>query len=116
VWPTDSSNICLVLDATAKIPDGLLGGKLINIGQFDECLKVEHPAKKFQGKHCMAGIYFKAAGQSLTYQNGLCVPSSCSASNLTNIMTTLKINGDVSENDCYTSEARTLSDGSWAFV
>jgi len=108
--------ISLVLDASAKIPDGLLGGKLVNIGQFDECLKVDHPAKIFQGKHCMASIYFKAEEQPLTYFNGLCVPSSCLANNLTNIMTALKINGEVFESDCWTREPRTLSDGSWAFV
>lgn len=43
-------------DASAKTPNGLLQGNLINMGQFDECLHVEHPHGQFTGKHCMLQV------------------------------------------------------------
>jgi len=46
----------LVLDSSAKVPDGLMTRSLVNIGQFDECLEIDHPLNKFQGKHCMISL------------------------------------------------------------
>jgi len=51
----------LVLDSSAKIPDGLLTRSLTNIGQFDECLSVDHPLGNFEGKHCMINVILSNA-------------------------------------------------------
>jgi len=59
---------------------------------------------------------------SLTYMEGLCVPSTCSADDLNTIFSALTLAGKVSisfeVNDkyCWTREPRTLSDGSWGFM
>lgn len=56
-----------VLDATAKIPSGLLQGNGIQLGDFDQCLGVRARVKldtgsivKVQGKYCLAMVDVKA--------------------------------------------------------
>ena len=56
-----------VLDATAKVPSGLLQGNGIQLGDFDQCLGVRARVQldtgsvvKIQGKYCLAMIDVKA--------------------------------------------------------
>lgn len=50
----------IVLDATGKVPEGVLSGHVNALGDFDECLAIRAPAKQvesstgqFQGKYCL---------------------------------------------------------------
>lgn len=45
-----------MFDSSAKIPDGFLMGTGKIMGQYGECIKVEHPEKLFDGQHCMLAI------------------------------------------------------------
>lgn len=54
-----------VLDASAKIPSGLLRGNVNQLGDFDQCLGISARVKvdskktiKIQGKYCLASIDF----------------------------------------------------------
>ncbi|CAH2091699.1 unnamed protein product [Euphydryas editha] len=56
-----------MLDATAKIPSGLLQGNAIQLGDFDQCLGVRARVQldtgsivKIQGKYCLAMVDVKA--------------------------------------------------------
>jgi hypothetical protein len=41
-----------VFDAATKIPDGLLYGNIVQLGNFDECLEVAPPNNEFTGRWC----------------------------------------------------------------
>ncbi|KAF8777508.1 Nose resistant to fluoxetine protein 6 like protein [Argiope bruennichi] len=41
-----------MLDATSKLPPGVLQGTFVDYGSFDECLAVEGPGAKFTGQSC----------------------------------------------------------------
>ncbi|KAF8777504.1 hypothetical protein HNY73_014358 [Argiope bruennichi] len=41
-----------VLDATSKLPPGVLQGTFVDYGSFDECLAVEGPGARFTGQSC----------------------------------------------------------------
>lgn len=45
-----------MLDANAKIPEGILFGNSIDLGNFDECIKVKHPEGLFVGQHCLLDV------------------------------------------------------------
>lgn len=56
-----------MLDATAKIPSGLLQGNGIQLGDFDQCLESRARVQletgsivKVQGKYCLATMDIKA--------------------------------------------------------
>lgn len=42
-----------MIDATAKIPSGLLSGNVNQFGDFDECLSIRKPVK---GKYFLASL------------------------------------------------------------
>lgn len=44
---------CLVVDAASKLPPGVMDGRLIDLGGFDQCLSVEAPGGLFRGQHCI---------------------------------------------------------------
>lgn len=47
-------NIILVIDATAKLPSGILNGHHFVMGDFDECLNINEDKSNssIQGKYC----------------------------------------------------------------
>jgi hypothetical protein len=47
-----------MIDATTKIPDGLLYGNLDNMGHWDECLTADS-GTGFTGKYCRVGLAFQ---------------------------------------------------------
>lgn len=64
---TEHEFFITVLDATAKIPSGLLQGNGIQLGDFDQCVESRARVKldtgsvvKVQGKYCLARIDLKA--------------------------------------------------------
>ncbi|GLH04383.1 Uncharacterized protein GBIM_10107, partial [Gryllus bimaculatus] len=56
------------VDATAKLPEPLLGGLSLHLGDYDQCLRARSEA--FAGRYCLVA----AMGQRVA----TCVPSTCS--------------------------------------
>ncbi|GLG92879.1 uncharacterized protein GBIM_00429 [Gryllus bimaculatus] len=63
-------------DASTKIPEGLMFGNLVHLGNFDECLAVKSGTNGptgFDGQHCLVTLKIKIAW---------CAPSSCEPKDL----------------------------------
>ncbi|KAK7791593.1 hypothetical protein R5R35_010705 [Gryllus longicercus] len=58
----------MMVDATAKLPEPLLGGLSLHLGDYDQCLRARSEA--FAGRYCLVA----AMGQRVA----TCVPSTCS--------------------------------------
>ncbi|XP_012259544.2 uncharacterized protein LOC105688083 [Athalia rosae] len=60
-----------MLDASAKLPSGLLRGNLNQLGDFDQCIgvkahvKIDEKTVKVQGKYCLATIDLQATRQEM---------------------------------------------------
>ncbi|KAK6625956.1 hypothetical protein RUM43_006255 [Polyplax serrata] len=50
-----------MLDASAKLPSGIISGNLNQFGDFDECISVlgGNQGQKIKGKYCLANIHIK---------------------------------------------------------
>lgn len=47
----------VVYDASSKFPSGLLNGRYIDLGDFDECINCVDPSnKQYIGKYCLGEI------------------------------------------------------------
>lgn len=42
-----------MIDASAKIPNGIYEGNLVDYGNFEECLSVKDDERSIRGQHCM---------------------------------------------------------------
>ncbi|XP_063234468.1 nose resistant to fluoxetine protein 6-like [Bacillus rossius redtenbacheri] len=71
-------------DASGKTPAGLMRGSGDIMGDYDECLAVRGPGASFSGQYCTALLSAGLEGRAAAarYRVGLCVPSSCSASDV----------------------------------
>lgn len=88
--------IPLVIDAWGSIPSGLLTLNIIDLGNFEECLKISKSvtsSHSVDGKYCFAQIPFlKLLGlssstiRSATLKIGICFPASCSAANMNTLL------------------------------
>lgn len=65
--------IFAVIDAWGKIPAGILSGNLYSLGQFDECLAVQHElqaadasSSTIRTQYCLAEMYTKTVGMPAT--------------------------------------------------
>ncbi|XP_054271530.1 nose resistant to fluoxetine protein 6-like [Macrosteles quadrilineatus] len=84
-----------MLDASSKIPVGVFGGNLVDLGAYDECVDISvtgHVDADFTGQHCLAVLHLNftkppdfappgvlaVLGNALAYTFALCLPSSCS--------------------------------------
>ena len=80
------------IDATAKIPDGILQGKFMWMGNYEECLSIDplyNTARKnyFKGKYFMASIIKNGTGflpspanpKGVQISLGICLPDSFSS-------------------------------------
>lgn len=41
------------MDASTKLPNGMLNGNIQDLGSFDECLSIEGPQNMFTGQMCL---------------------------------------------------------------
>ncbi|XP_014231037.1 nose resistant to fluoxetine protein 6-like [Trichogramma pretiosum] len=87
-----------MLDASSKVPSGLLQGHVIDMGMYDECLEVA-------GRHCMYELNPTMVGHDehhfpLNPTLSLCLPASCSAQDVYRLL-----------NDTIASERRLQSLG-----
>ncbi|KAJ8909463.1 hypothetical protein NQ315_011232, partial [Exocentrus adspersus] len=83
-----TDNEMTVLDATSKIPVGILSGNLGDYGQYRQCLNTESKNGAIKGKYCLGtlpysnnvvGVGEDAVLQRLTgMTRAICLPSNCS--------------------------------------
>jgi hypothetical protein len=55
-----------VYDASTKIPSGLVTGNIQQLGNYDQCLRIEvwnSDVLAFRGQQCRATIQFEVAGE-----------------------------------------------------
>lgn len=45
-------------DASAKVPTGILSGKSVDFGDYDECLEINTTGLNFKSKYCIISIHF----------------------------------------------------------
>ncbi|XP_021707319.1 nose resistant to fluoxetine protein 6 isoform X1 [Aedes aegypti] len=91
-----------MLDAWAKLPAGIFQGNTIDLGNYDECHKVDHETGnetvgRIQGRYCQMTIPLNLSSlqarqfpsdngnNGLTLQLGTCFPATCEASQLNSI-------------------------------
>jgi len=116
-----------VIDAWGSKPAGILSLNVIDLGNYDECLKINKLISsnhEVNGKYCLANIPFaKMLGinseivRSVNLKIGVCFPSSCSATNMDTFLNRalkelLNVNysGElISPNSCKTSEREPLT-------
>ncbi|XP_071955721.1 nose resistant to fluoxetine protein 6-like [Antedon mediterranea] len=78
----------MMIDSYGKLPPGLLQGDIqFWFGLYDECLnqsrKIDDGQDNFKAEYCIAGLY---SGKTKLPSIGICVPDSCSNSDLMEIL------------------------------
>ncbi|PSN45474.1 hypothetical protein C0J52_08664 [Blattella germanica] len=63
-----------MFDSSTKIPEGILMGQSIYLGNFDECIEIENihvptALEPFNGQHCVAQFSVKATTSGMLHQN-----------------------------------------------
>ncbi|KAK7861851.1 hypothetical protein R5R35_013486 [Gryllus longicercus] len=107
LWRDANCNrVCVVYDSSTKVPDGLLTGNVVQLGNFDECLATHALDADghglFWGQYCLAGLAVErawpppnASAPANNFSNHLlaalaghrlqwavCLPASCAAEDL----------------------------------
>lgn len=77
-------NIVAVLDASSKIPSGLLKGNMKDIGMYDECVSIKTMKENttIVGRHCMYTLDIKTIAQlniPLQPMLSICLPAACNS-------------------------------------
>lgn len=57
-----------MFDSSSKISSGMLQGNIADLGNFDECISIEEPAKdmKIFGKFCaLSMVFFVSSGKTV---------------------------------------------------
>lgn len=116
-----------MIDAWGSKPAGILSLNVIDLGNYDECIKINKLISsnhEVKGKYCLASLPFaKMLGinstiiRSVNLKIGVCFPSSCSATNMDTflnraIQQLLNVNysGElIRPNTCKTSEREPLT-------
>ncbi|KAL7744528.1 hypothetical protein ACLKA6_017050 [Drosophila palustris] len=118
-----------MLDSWGRLPAGLLYGNLKDLGNYDECLRVNHAiattGQTLRGKYCSAKLLSSsmlgsemAILGSLSIQTAVCLPASCTGQHMETLLRQLfqqlldiKINSQlqvINEDSCQTAESETL--------
>ncbi|EDV92767.1 O-acyltransferase like protein [Drosophila grimshawi] len=75
-----------MFDSWGTFPKGLLMGNIYDMGNYDECIGIQKTISdkyRIQGKYCMAKLpILKSLGIPLDLNIGICLPASCSATNM----------------------------------
>ena len=93
-WYTYVANKLLVLDATGKLPDGMIGGNFNALGSYQSCLDIEANPKdspSFSGKYGPATFYGRGIGAIIKTHllYGVCLPDSCTDQDFRRILYTI---------------------------
>lgn len=75
-----------MLDASSKIPTGILAGNIIDLGSFDECLDIEDRFNRptIKSQHCMYEFNLTQQYKYLMYnpELSICLPNKCTKNDL----------------------------------
>ena len=91
-YKVDIHFVYLVLDATSKIPSGILRGNIVDLGMYDECISVlgNMGGNEILGKHCMYSFNLPKIPSNVTLS--MCIPRSCDTEDLKNILQVMSKN------------------------
>lgn len=113
-----------VLDASSSVQPGFLTGNIVDLGAFDECIKVN--TYRFSGQYCVVSYTAKSRPltphkslQDLPIKLSLCVPSTCSNEDIYDLFMT--VNTELNENTvldvpreyCQTAVRRSMGIADW---
>lgn len=78
-----------VIDASSKIPSGLLMGNNVDLGMYDECMAIREIAngEEIRGRHCMYTISVLMNNTSLQETLSICLPSTCEPKDVVTLLT-----------------------------
>lgn len=120
-----SSPASSVIDAWGTWPSGMLHGNFRDLGNFDECLRIDQAVSAtgthLRGKYCFANILSGsnlglggAMGAFLSIKTAVCLPASCTADHMQTLLRQLflqLLNFDIgtgsdliNESSCQTAE------------
>lgn len=130
-----------VFDSIEKQPNGFLYGRTEYMGNFDECISAR--TTLFKGQHCMVNVYLSnklnsisqgpgvrcignynplyilivLVQQRIRLSYGLCLPSSCTATEIQDAIDQIDlpegISVNVVEKNCWTDDPIILSNVDW---
>ena len=77
-----------MVDASSKIPSGILLRNQTDLGQFDECrnIKVIEEGEEIRGRHCMYRVLAQISNNSLSTSLSICVPVTCEPAEIEKIL------------------------------
>ncbi|XP_043470723.1 nose resistant to fluoxetine protein 6-like isoform X2 [Leptopilina heterotoma] len=80
-----------LIDASTKIPAGLFEGNAVDLGMYDECIKVRGNSSRniiITGRHCIYKLNFVIHDVVLDLKPtfGMCLPSTCDVDDVVNII------------------------------
>ncbi|EDV92469.1 GH24037 [Drosophila grimshawi] len=81
-----------MIDSWGRLPAGLLYGSLKDLGNFDECVRVDHHMEstslRLRGKYCMAKLFPVDTGAmgKLSLQTAVCFPASCNGEHMERLL------------------------------
>ncbi|EDW56172.1 GM22968 [Drosophila sechellia] len=107
-----------MIDSWGTFPSGILYGNLIDLGNFDECLGIDHAVTathNIQGKYCLSKLQLAPSISTyLALKTAVCFPASCSAAHMDTMLRRLlqnllsiELNPEVtlvSESSCKTAD------------
>lgn len=106
-----------MIDSWGSVPTGILNGNMVDLGNYDECLGIDHvvaSSHSVQGKYCFAKLTLSSLSEYWSLNTGLCFPASCSAAHMDTMLRRLlqsilsiELSTDlalVDENSCQTAE------------
>ncbi|KAH8274711.1 hypothetical protein KR026_001879, partial [Drosophila bipectinata] len=111
-----------VIDSWGSLPSGIFTGNLIDLGNYDECLGINHAvtsSHSIKGKYCLSRVPLAPnISPVLSLKTAVCFPASCSAAIMDTMLrklfqTLLNFELDqevhlVREDSCQTSERESL--------
>ncbi|XP_017066862.1 nose resistant to fluoxetine protein 6 [Drosophila eugracilis] len=109
-----------MIDSWGLLPSGVLVGNWWDLGNFDECIAIDHAVTTFhsiKGKYCLSKLALAPSVSSMmVIKTAVCFPASCSAANMDTMMRRLfqtllnvEISADkqiVDEATCQTAEKK----------
>ncbi|XP_016949370.1 nose resistant to fluoxetine protein 6 [Drosophila biarmipes] len=75
-----------MIDSWGSLPSGILYGNLVDLGNFDECLGIDHSVASnhsVQGKYCLTRFPLAPSiSHYLALRTAVCFPASCSSAHM----------------------------------
>ncbi|KAK6620507.1 hypothetical protein RUM43_010798 [Polyplax serrata] len=110
-----------ILDASSKLPSGVLTGHLTDYGHYDECLDTEGFMKT---QHCFVNFHVDAGNITLPpLKLAYCIPASCPVEflqdafqDLANNLNVTFLNVTVGEDDCSGKVSKTLTQNDYVGI